>query len=400
MEPIETVYHSNFKRGAYSFYQSIRHQDPIFPMSKQYNHTSWLITRYDDVKELLKSQSFIKDQSKLFSPAEREKNPNDMEINIFQHMMLDVDPPDHTRLRRLVQPFFNPKSIRAMEPRIQTVADTLIEEMRHKDGPLDLIDDFAFPLPIIVISELLGVPAEDRNSFRQWSNTIVAAADEFEESFIEDVQAFSTYLTKLFEERRNNPQDDLISKLLQAEEEGEKLHTQELYSMVVLLIIAGHETTVNLIANTMYALFQHPDQLKQLKEDHSFIESAIEEGLRFYSPVDFSTARWAGEDMSFRGKEIKRGDFVVASLSSANRDEAKFEAADTFDITRKDNQHLAFGLGIHFCLGAPLARLEGKIALQTLFTAFPYIHLAPSAQPKWKEIFLLRGLEKLEVELT
>ncbi|MYL54859.1 cytochrome P450 [Pontibacillus yanchengensis] len=399
METMEKLFQSNFKKGAYPFYESLRQHDPIFLMSQQQNQSSWIITKYDHVKELLKTQSFIKDQSKLFSTSPHD-TPQDEMTTIFQNMMLDVDPPDHTRLRKLVQPYFNPKTIKNLQPRIEDIADLLIMEINNKKGKIDLINDFAFPLPIIVISELLGVPAEDRNKFRRWSNTIIAASDNMATDFVEDVQAFTNYLTRLFEERREEPQDDLISNLLQAEEEGEQLNRTELYSMIVLLIIAGHETTVNLIANTMYALFEHPRQMERLQEDFSLTENAIEEGLRYYSPVDFSTARWAEDDMEFHGKHIRRGDLVLASISSANRDECKFEQADEFDITRKDFQHVAFGFGIHFCLGAPLARLEGKVALEKLLSAFPEIRLDEQRQePNWRAVFLLRGLENLYVNI-
>ncbi|SEA24575.1 Cytochrome P450 [Thalassobacillus cyri] len=391
----ETVFQSNFKVEAYPFYKELRKDDPVFAMSEN----SWIVTKYEHVKELLKSPSFIKDQSKFFSGDHAEDHLGEIDA-IFRHMMLDVDPPNHTRLRKLVQPYFNPRTIKGLEPRIREIADDLLTDMKKKGSPIDLLNDYAFPLPIIVISELLGVPAEDRNKFRKWSNTILAAADNLATDFVEDVEAFITYLTHLFEERKTYPKDDLISKLLQAEEEGEKLNKDELYSMIVLLIIAGHETTVNLITNTMYALFEHPAQLEKLKTDLSLVESAIEEGLRFYSPVDFSTARWAEEDTEFHGKTLKRGDLVLASLSSANRDEAIFENADQFDIKRKHNPHVAFGFGIHFCLGAPLARLEGRIALEKLLTAFPDIRLSnPFQEPEWRPVFLLRGLEKLEINI-
>ncbi|TLS38909.1 cytochrome P450 family protein [Pseudalkalibacillus caeni] len=394
----ETVFKSNFKVGAYPFYEKLRQQDPIFAMSHENGQTSWIVTKYDHVKEVLKKSSFIKDQSKFFSGSSDEEQSKI--LSVFRNMMLDVDPPDHTRLRKLVQPYFNPKTIKNLEPRIAEIADELLLKMKEKKGPIDLINDYAFPLPIIVISELLGVPSEDRDKFRKWSNTIVAAVDNLANTFEEDVTAFIEYLTYLFEERKDNPGDDLISKLIQAEEEGEQLNKDELYSMIVLLIIAGHETTVNLIANTMFALFEHPDQLEKLKEDFSFIETAVEEGLRYYSPVDFSTARWAEEDLEFHGKTFRRGDLVLASLSSANRDEEKFNKAGDFDITRENNPHVAFGFGIHFCLGAPLARLEGKIAIEKLLIAFPDIHLAENTSPpQFRQVFLLRGLGVLEVEL-
>ncbi|ARI77382.1 cytochrome P450 family protein [Halobacillus mangrovi] len=401
MENIKAIYQSNFKENVYPFYTHLRANDPIFAMSQEPNHTTWVITKHEHVKEMLKSKSFIKDQRKLFSNNQSHEKQDNGEINIFQNMMLDVDPPDHTRLRKLVQPYFNPKTIKELKPRIIEIADELLDQASEKQGPVDLIDEFAFPLPIIVISELLGIPSEDRNKFRKWSNTIVAASDEFEPDFMEDVQAFTNYLTDLFERRRKSPENDFISSLLQAEEDGEQLNRDELYSMVVLLIIAGHETTVNLIANTMYALFEHPDQLEKLKTDTKLTATAIEEGLRYYSPVDFTTARWSEDDMEFHGKTIKRGDLVLASLASANRDEEKFEAPDTFDITRKPNPHVAFGYGIHFCLGAPLARLEGEIALRKLMERFPNISMVENqTSSPWRPVFLLRGLEGLKVTIV
>ncbi|WP_406945492.1 cytochrome P450 [Halobacillus sp. SY10] len=396
MGNLETLHQSNFKIGAYSFYEDLREGQPIFPMNSDGTNHSWMITKYDHVKELLKSPSFIKDQSKLFSSASKDTEQDD--FNIFQNMMLDVDPPDHTRLRKLVQPYFNPKTIKQLEPRICEIADDLLNQMKQKETKVDLIDDYAFPLPIIVISEMLGVPAEDRDKFRQWSNTIVSASNEMDPDFMVDVEAFTTYLTELFEQRKAEPQDDLVSHLIQTEEDGEQLTRNELYSMIVLLIIAGHETTVNLIGNTMFALFKHPDQFEKVKDDCTLIPGAIEEGLRYYSPVDFSTARWADEDIDFHGQLIRRGDFIVASISSANRDEEKFERASQFDITRERNAHVAFGFGIHFCLGAPLARLEGKIALKKLLTTFPDIDLNRDVNPpEWRSVFLLRGLDSLPV---
>ena len=399
MNSFETVFQSNFKRGAYPFYMYLRESNPVCAAWKNQENTTWIVTRYEDVLELLKTTSFIKDQSKLFTASERNED-TPMEAKVFQHMMLDVDPPDHNRLRKLVQPYFNPKKIQEFSPRIGSIADQLIENMRKKEGTIDLINEFAFPLPIIVISELLGVPTEDREKFRRWSNTIVSASDNVNSDFKGDMREFIEYLTALFDEKKENPKDDLISNLILHEEEGERLSKDELYSMIVLLIIAGHETTVNLIGNGMYALFEHPDELEKLRRDHSLIERAIEESLRFYSPVDFSTARWAAEDMEFKGEIIKRGDMVLASLASANRDERTFKEADTFDVTRKPNPHMAFGYGIHFCLGAPLARLEGKIAFEKLLSAFPSMKMVGNPdESNWRDMFLLRGLKDLHVEL-
>ncbi|WP_224522048.1 cytochrome P450 family protein [Rossellomorea vietnamensis] len=400
MNSFESVFQSNFKRGAYPFYSHLRNTDPVFAAWEDGGQTTWIVSGYDDVLELLKTQSFIKNQSKVFSDSDQH-NDLPLEARVFQHMMLDVDPPDHTRLRKLVQPYFNPKRIQELSPRIEAVADQLIDQMKVKQGPVDLIDEFAFPLPIIVISELLGVPVEDREKFRRWSNTIVSASDNMNADFQGDVREFIEYLTLLFKDKKESPKEDLISNLILHEEEGEQLTEDELYSMIVLLIIAGHETTVNLIGNGIYALFEHPDQLEKLRKDHTLIETAIEESLRFYSPVDFSTARWSADDMDFKGKRIRRGDMVLASISSANRDERKFVGAQTFDVARKPNPHMAFGYGIHFCLGAPLARLEGKIAFEKLLSAFPTMTFAGNYdESNWRDMFLLSGLKELPVHLN
>lgn len=397
METETNIFSPDFRKNDYEFYKRLRADEPAHSFSLQGGRTGWLISRYDDVLELLKSSSFIKDQSKVFGPIS-SADAHSNEAKLFHNMMLNVDPPDHTRLRRLIQPSFNPKEMLKLAPRIEQIADSLLKDMEHIEGSFDLIDAFAFPLPIIVISELLGVPVEDRHKFRKWSNTIVSASENEHNEFAEDVKAFVEYLDYLIKERRENPQNDLITGLIHAEEEGDKLQGNELYSMIFLLIIAGHETTVNLIGNGMYALFEHPKQLELLKNDLSLTETAIEEMLRFYSPVDSSTARWADEDIVLHGKTIQKGDLVIASISSANRDERKFENPHLLDITRKPNPHIAFGYGIHFCLGAPLARLEGSIAFRKLLRAFPHITPAGSLSDlEWRSVFLLRGLKELPV---
>jgi cytochrome P450 len=315
--------------------------------------------------------------------------------------MLDTDPPDHERLRALVSKAFTPRLIERMRPRVQAIADGLLDAVQDSGG-MDLIDDYAFPLPITVIAELLGVPAEDRNNFREWSDAAVsgnASQEYLEEILIPHMQAFTDYLRALFEEKHANPRDDLVSALVQAEEAGDKLSEDELLGMVFLLLVAGHETTVNLIGNGVLALLQHPDQLRKLKDDPSLIKPAVEELLRYDGPVETSTERFAREDVDMGGTVIPRGEMVLVVLAAADHDPERFSDPDDLDITRTDNRHLAFGKGIHHCLGAPLARMEGQIAISTLLRRMPNLRLKGSSESlSWRLGMILRGLRGLPVE--
>jgi cytochrome P450 len=267
---------------------------------------------------------------------------------------------------------------------------------------MDLIDDYAFPLPITVIAELLGVPAEDRDSFREWSDAAVSGnttQEHLDKVLIPHMQAFTDYLHALFEEKRKNPKDDLVSALLRAEEAGDKLSEDELLGMVFLLLVAGHETTVNLIGNGVLALLQHPDQLQKLKDDPSLIKPAVEELLRYDGPVETSTERFAREDVRIGETVIPRGEMVLVVLAAADHDPERFADPDELDITRVDNRHLAFGKGIHHCLGAPLARMEGQIAISTLLARMPDLRLKGSPESlSWRPGLTLRGLRGLPLE--
>ncbi len=265
---------------------------------------------------------------------------------------------------------------------------------------MDLVDDFAFPLPIIVICELLGIPAEDRDRFREWSNVFVSPAlsEEDQKRFTASTEQFLGYLHELFERRRAEPGADLVSALVQAEEAGDTLSEDELFSMVVLLIVAGHETTVSLIGNSVLALLTHAGELEKMRADTDAITAAVEELLRFDSPVERSITRWATTDVEVGSQTIRRGDLVIAVIGSANRDRDRFPDADTLDLTRGDSKHLGFGRGPHFCLGAPLARLEAEIALGTLFDRLPSLRLAIEEQDlSWRPIPLFRSLASLPV---
>ena len=313
--------------------------------------------------------------------------------------MLGADPPDHTRLRGLVSRAFTPHMIEQLRPRIQQITDELLNAAQGQ-GQMDLVTDFAYPLPITVISEMLGIPAEDRARFRTWSQTLLSAfstpGQEAQAMAIGDT--FIAYIKDLLVKKREQPGADLISYLLHVEEQGDKLSEKELISTIWLLIIAGHETTVNLLSNGTLALLQHPEQIRLLQQDPGLIVSTVEELLRYTAPVLFAGARWASMDIPFRDQIIHKGEVLRISSVAADTDPQQFNNPETLDITRQVNQHVAFGKGIHYCLGAPLARLEGQIAFSTLFQRLPNLRLAcEPEQLAWNPIANLRGLKSLPV---
>ena len=315
--------------------------------------------------------------------------------------MLDLDPPDHTRLRSLVQKAFTPALIGHMRARIQSLADELLDVVAPK-GEMDLIRDYALPLPMTIITEILGVPTSDRNKFHKWSQAVVSlTSPKATLRVIPSVWMFIRYLRRFFERRRRDPQDDLVSALIQAEEAGDRLSEDELLAMVFLLLIAGHETTVNLIGNGMLALLEHPDQLETLRENPGMIKTGVEELLRYTSPVFMSTERYAREDLQMHEICIPRGEMTLGVIASANRDTRVFDHADELDIAREPNKHLSFGQGIHFCVGAPLARLEAQIAINTILRRMPNLKLgvAPDSL-RWRPSIFLRGLESLPVSFS
>ena len=339
-----------FKADPYPTYARLRSSAPVHRAAMPDGRGVWLITRYEDVLAVLKDERFVKDWRSALTPEQLAEIPPIPEVmKPISRNMLDTDPPDHERLRALVSKAFTPRLIERMRPRVQAIADGLLDAVQDK-GEMDLIDDYAFPLPITVIAELLGVPAEDRNNFREWSDAAVsgnASQEYLEEILIPHMQAFTDYLRALFEEKHANPKDDLVSALVQAEEAGDKLSEDELLGMVFLLLVAGHETTVNLIGNGVLALLKHPDQLRKLKDDPSLIKLAVEELLRYDGPVETSTERFAREDVDMGGTVIPRGEMVLVVLAAADRDPERFSDPDDLDITRTDNRHLAFGKGIH-----------------------------------------------------
>ncbi|MGG2065556.1 MULTISPECIES: cytochrome P450 family protein [unclassified Bacillus (in: firmicutes)] len=384
---------SKFKHEAYNIYKELRASHPVYQV---YPH-NWLITRYEDAVSLLKDARLLKNAENVFSKEEFEASFTLENGEFLRKQMLNSDPPDHSRLRSLVQKAFTPQMILQLKDSIQSIADTLLDKVEHQHT-INLVNDYAFPLPIIVISEMLGIPQEDRDKFRIWSHAVIDSP-ETPEAILEvdkKLGEFVHYLQYLIDTKRENPSDDLISALIQVESEGTKLSAPELSSMIMLLIVAGHETTVNLITNMTLALLEHPDQLQLLRQNPDLIDSAIEESLRFYSPVELTTMRWAAESFTLHGQKIQPKDAIIISLASANRDGMIFPNADVFDITRKNNRHLSFGHGIHFCLGAPLARLEAKIAIPTLLHRMPNLKIKGTREDiKWSGNYLMRSLEEL-----
>ncbi|COQ61299.1 Cytochrome P450 107B1 [Streptococcus pneumoniae] len=388
---------AQFKEDAYEIYKESRKKQPILFVNQVEIGKEWLITRYEDALPLLKDNRLKKDWTNVFSQDIKNMY---LSVDNSDHLtthMLNSDPPNHSRLRSLVQKAFTPKMIAQLDKRIERIVDDLISDIERK-GTLNLVDDYSFPLPIIVISEMLGIPKEDQAKFRIWSHAVIASPETPEEikETEKQLSEFITYLQYLVDIKRKEPKEDLVSALILAESEGHKLSARELYSMIMLLIVAGHETTVNLITNTVLALLENPNQLQLLKDNPKLIDSAIEEGLRYYSPVEVTTARWAAEPFQIHDRTIEKGDMVVIALASANRDETVFENPEVFDITRENNRHIAFGYGSHFCLGAPLARLEAKIAITTLFNRMPELQIKGNREEiKWQGNYLMRSLEEL-----
>ena len=402
--PKYDLYSDEFRARTCETYAAMREHDPVLRQPGLDGETPiWFLTRYHDVVAmLLDDERFVLDRRNALTSEELAAQPSplppELEELIERHV-LTTDGDDHRRLRRLVTKAFTPKMVERLRPRIQEIADGLVDEMEPR-GEADLVDAFAFPLPIIVIAELLGIPAEDRDRFRVWSNTFVSPLLD-EESlgvFLEHTREFLTYLTELFERRRSDPADDLVSALLQAEERGDSLAENELFSMMILLIVAGHETTVSLIANSVLALLTHPEEREMLRREPARIPAAIEELLRWDSPVERTITRWAATDVELRGHTISRGELVIAVLGSANRDPERFPEADRLDLERRDVKHVGFGRGRHFCLGAPLARVEAEIALTTLLRRLPGLRLGvPPEALTYRPVPLFRSLASLPV---
>jgi cytochrome P450 len=363
----------------YPYYARLRENAPVW-FSNEGGY--WLISRYEDVNAILRDIHYSKKMTnakgvdKLIARFLDPRLFGMMQTR--QHSMLQQDPPDHTRLRGLVNKAFTPKMVEELRPHIESISASLIDAVADK-GKMDLIADYAFPLPVTVISEMLGIPTADRDKIKHLARPITEAFDieASKEGLLrakDASEAFINYLKPLVAERRKNPKGDLISQLIAAEEEGNRLTEQELFANLVLILLAGHETTVNLIGNGMVALMRHPDQLKKLQENPSLIGSAIDEVLRYDSSVQLAR-RVVMEDVEIHGQTMRKGDMCTLMIGSANHDPAQFPDPEKFDITRTDNKYLSFGAGIHHCLGSSLAHAEGEIAITQLLTRLPNIKL-------------------------
>jgi pimeloyl-[acyl-carrier protein] synthase len=383
-----------FVTNPYPFYARLREEKAVYWASREDTAGLWLVTRYADVEKVLKDSSFKKDARPLLK---KKGGP----APVLPPMMLMVDPPDHARLRNLVNRAFTPAVSRGLAPRIRSIVDELLERVKTK-GELEFVQDFAIPLPVMVIAELLGVPLEDRERFRAWSGDFAAGSD-FIAASAETLErgrvaifALKDYFAWLIHERRAEPKADLISELINAHDEAGKLSEEELLGSCILLLVAGHETTMNLLGNGLHALLTFPEQMAKLREGPGLMESAVEEMLRYDAPLQRSTYRYAAEKTVIAGQTIEYGQSVSAVIGSANRDPDVFCNPESFDITRHPNRHQSFGRGIHFCLGAPLARLEAQIAFKTLLETFPKLDFSSDASV-WRPNSIFRGLERFPV---
>jgi pimeloyl-[acyl-carrier protein] synthase len=391
-----------FQANPYAYYDALRAMAPRFYWE---SWNMWFLSTYDDCVAALRDSRLGRETERAFSPEQIAALPvaSDVQrplVDMQRKWMLLVDPPVHTRLRTLVHKAFTPRTVERLRARVEDMVAELLDAA-HEKGAFCLINDVALPLPVAVIAELIGIPSEDREVFHQWSRDLAFTLELTDDPAVYDMGglatvAFTDYLHGLIAERRKNPQDDLLSMLVAVEEAGDRLTEAEMISNVILLLLAGHETTVNLIGNGMQALLRHPDQFARLKADPTLTRNAVEEMLRYDSPVQL-TVRLVMEDMQIGGADIKRGQQVATMLGAANRDPAQFPDPNTFDVTRANaDKHVGFGNGIHFCIGAPLARLEATIAIRQLLERFPALTLTDDAPP-YRKTLVLRGLESLPV---
>lgn len=372
----------------------------------------YYVTSYDEGVTALLDDRFTVDPTRMMTPEQREQMEKAAEGNEqfrpLRRNLLSLDPPDHTRLRKLVQPSFTGRAMTALEPRVRQIAEELLDEAERAaaergeaapDRTMDLVRAFAYPLPVTVISEMVGIPAEDRARVRGWTENLLRADRADQESAEETrvrIGEFIDYLKALFERRRHDPADDLITQLVQAEEDGDKLDEDELLAMVFIVYIAGFVTTVNLIGNATVALLTHPEELAEFRANPALAKNVVEETLRYWGPAETILPRTAMEDVEIGGAVIPKGERMMVGLASMDRDPARFANPEAFDISRPDaNRHVAFGKGVHVCLGAPLARLEGQIALDVLFGRYPDLRLAvPADEVRWSGDFL-RGFRQI-----
>jgi cytochrome P450 len=395
------LFTSDMLANPYAVYRRLRSDDPVHWDKAD---GRWVLTRYADIVSVLRSQAASSDRAAAAAKlAPASFRPL---LEFRANSMINSDPPKHTRLRGLVSKAFTSRAVDAMTDRIQRLVNGFLDAAAPRRD-MDVIADLAYPLPVTVIAEMLGVPPADRDRFKHWSDEMALLAggggspadlslDEYHR-IATAFQELMDYFARVVSDRRTHPQDDLLTALAKAEEAGVRLSADELYANAVLLLVAGNETTTNLIGNGVLALLRHPDQLARVSAEPAIVASAIEEIVRYDGPVQF-TGRLLKDDLTVGGKKLGAGQSVVLLLGAANRDPDQFSDPDRFDVGRVDNKHLAFGLGSHYCLGAQLARLEGRIAIQTLVRRMPGLRLHGPA-PEYRPHFNLRGLKSLNVAL-
>jgi cytochrome P450 len=391
---------TDYYQDPLAYFRRMREEGPVTPVTLPHGERAWLVTRYAEVRAALADPRLHKDWAgKLTSP---DWVPNEVTGYLAVHM-LNSDPPDHTRLRKLVSKAFTARRVAGLRPRIEEITASLLDAIEAQaaagEKMVDLIEAFAFPLPVTVICELLGVPARDRDQFRRWSNTMVASEGE-PGSFRAAGEAMFHYFTELVAAKRAEPADDMVSALIETRDSGDSLDERELIAMLFLLLVAGHETTTNLIASGALALLTNPAELARLRADPSLLPGAVEELLRYTNPLNHATDRFTLEPVEIGGVTIPAREWVLCATSSANRDPHRFGDPDRLDVGRDAGGHVAFGHGIHYCLGAPLARLEGEVAFGALLGRFPDLSLAADPPTlRWRPSSLIHGLEALPVRI-
>ena len=394
--------HNDFVKNPYQTYNSMRAHKPI--LFSQTTRLHW-VTKMEFAQEMLRDKRFSVDDRKYPIAEKRRKEfkkaGREIMLEQFENpSMLKLDPPDHSRIRKLVQYGFTNRYITSLEPEIKKVVDDCLEKVHNQDS-FDLIDDLAKPLPAIVIAKMMGLPNEDLDQFQAWSEDLllgVGGIGTSREDIKKSGDAYESlirYFEKIILSRKDEPGDDFIGKLIQAEEEGDKLNIKEMYGTCLLLLIAGHETTTRLIGNGLFTLLNHPDQFLLLKNNYDLIPNAIEEMLRYEPPVH-ATVRFAHDDMAYAGKDYKRGTAFAVSIAGANRDPEANKNPNSFDISRQEIKHISFGYGPHMCIGASLARIESKIAFETLFERFSKLELLDK-NPLWGKNLIFRGFDNLKL---
>ncbi len=389
----------------FAYYAALRHHQPVLRAKIPTRGTGWVVSRYDDVARVLKDQRFSADprhsrNPPLFGFGGRLAPKL---IKLVGESMICVDDPAHARLRKLVAKAFTPRTVDEMEEWVATIVAATVEGLAGRDGPVDLVAELALPLPLRVISEMLGIPEEWRLDFHHRIVRLLEVNDQPVRRAIRWAPALPKlvrFFEDLVERKRREPDDRLITRLIRAEDGGDRLGRDELTAMIFLLLFAGHETSVNLIGSGVLALLDNPDQLALLRARPELMDGAVEELLRFTSPVEYGTMRFAREDVEIAGTTVRTGEMVLALHASANRDETAFPDADRLDIARGGGRHLSFGAGLHYCLGAALGRMETRIALAALLARFADIRLAvPRGALRWRQSSGLRGLAALPLHL-